>query len=213
MPSAETLLAFLIAASLFAYVPGPSMLYTTAQTLVRGQRAGWMAALGIHVGGYVHVLAAAFGVAILFSLVPVLFTVMKLVGAAYLVWLGLQMILSRLDSDAGDTLSSAAGPTSAWARFWDSALVEILNPKTALFYLAFLPQFVDPAGALPIWLQLLVLGTVVNLMFSSADAICVVLAAQIHRTLGQNKAPSRWIKRLGGAVLIALGLRLAFSQR
>ena len=96
--------------------------------------------------------------------------------------------------------------------FWDSATVEILNPKTALFYIAFLPQFSDVTAALPIWAQLLILGTVVNIMFSSADAICVILASKILKLLKGSGTVTRWTQRVGGSILIGLGLRLAISH-
>lgn len=184
------------------------MLYTAAQTLARGRRGGLMAALGIHVGGYVHVLAAALGLALLFQAVPVMYTVMKLAGAAYLVWLGVSLMITRKD---GAALVSDSQPATRPA-FWQSALVEVLNPKTAIFYLAFLPQFTDPAAALPLWAQLTILGTVVNLMFSSADLLCVLLADRLLRAFERSPASARLANRLGGAALIALGVNLAASR-
>eukprot|EP00903_Cladosiphon_okamuranus_P000868 g866.t1 len=163
--STETLLAFLAATALFAYMPGPALLYTAAQTIARGRRAGLLATAGIHIGCYVHVLAAAFGLSAIFSAVPTLYMVLKLVGGAYLVFLGVQMIRTRV----------AAGPMpelpqkSTRRAFLDSVLVEVLNPKVAVFFIAFLPQFVSPEAGLPIWIQFLVLGTIVNCAFTSAD--------------------------------------------
>ncbi len=208
MPDLELLVAFIAATALFAYMPGPSMLYTAAQTLARGRRGGFMAALGIHVGGYVHVLAAALGLALLFQAVPVMYTVMKLAGAAYLVWLGVSLMITRND---GATLVSDP-QTAARPAFWQSALVEVLNPKTAIFYLAFLPQFTDPAAALPLWAQLTILGTVVNLMFSSADLLCVLLADRLLLAFQRSPASARLANRFGGAALIALGVNLAASR-
>lgn len=209
MPSADILLAFLLAASIFAYMPGPSMLYAAGQTVARGQRAGWWAALGLHLGGYAHVFAAAFGLAFLFSAVPVLFAALKLAGAAYLIWLGLQMFRDKSTPAAGDVDGAYLASRRA---FWQSATVEILNPKTALFYLAFLPQFTDPAADFAIWAQLVILGTLVNIMFSSADVICVVLAHRISRHLRRASATRHLAQRIGGSILIALGLKLAFSR-
>ncbi len=139
-----------------------------------------------------------------------MYTGLKLVGAAYLVWLGIGML--RADQ-AG--LASADDPTvhSTKRVFRDSAMVEILNPKTALFYLAFLPQFTDSAAGSPIWLQLLVLGTVVNLMFSSADVLCVVMAARVQAFMKRSATANIWMQRLGGSILIGLGVKLAASQK
>lgn len=207
MPAIEILVAFLLATSIFAYMPGPSMLYAAAQTLARGARAGWFAALGIHIGGYVHVLAAAFGLAILFKALPVAYLALKLAGAAYLIWLGVRMITQK--SSLTGLSVDAKSPRRA---FWESITVEVLNPKTALFYLAFLPQFTDPAAGLAVWAQLLILGTVVNVMFSSADVICVLLAGRVTTFFKRGRAANRIAHRLGGGLLVALGLNLAFNR-
>ncbi|MBL4627702.1 MAG: LysE family translocator [Roseicyclus sp.] len=203
MPSTDILIALFIATAVFAYMPGPAMLYATAQTLTHGRRAGWLAALGIHIGGYVHVLAATFGLALVFQAVPALYLALKFAGAVYLIWLGLRMILAQ-----PTTAHTPAKPPRN--TFWQSITVEVLNPKTALFFVAFLPQFTDPEGALMIWAQLLILGTIVNLMFSSADVVCVLLADRLATTL--KGSASRLAQRLGGGILIALGLNIAFRQ-
>ena len=214
MPSLELLAAFFVATAVFAYMPGPAILYAAAQTIARGRRAGWLAALGIHVGGYAHVLAAALGLAVLFEAVPTLYTAVKLAGAAYLVWLGLRMILAREmahDTSGAVTAATAPGKTARRA-FWESTLVEVLNPKTAIFYVAFLPQFTDPTAALPIWAQLAILGTVVNVMFSSADVLCVVLADRVTSALRRSAAAGRWVRRAGGSILVGLGVNLGLSR-
>lgn len=203
MPSLETLAAFALATSIFAYMPGPSMLYVAAQTIARGRTAGWMAALGVHVGGYVHVIAAALGLSVLFTAVPLVYGIVKLLGAAYLIWLGVQLILTKDDpgtANASDTVTT----------FWQSMTVEILNPKTAIFYIAFLPQFTEPMASLPLWSQLLILGTLVNIAFSSADVICVLLASSVMKWLKQSRSSNLWLQRAGGSILVFLGLRLAF---
>lgn len=210
MPAADLLIAFFLAAAIFAYMPGPAMLYAAAQTIARGRRAGWMAALGIHVGGYAHVLAAALGLAVLFTTVPLVFSALKLVGAAYLCWLGVKLFTARDSFATFDVLLPAK---SSMRAFRESVTVEVLNPKTALFYLAFLPQFTDPAAALPIWGQLLVLGTVVNAMFSSADIFCVVLADRMTRWLRASRTANRLARRIGGGALVALGVNLALQER
>ncbi len=211
MPSTEVLLAFLAATAVFAWMPGPAMLYAAAQTMARGRRAGWMAALGIHLGGYVHVVAAAAGLAVLFAAVPVLYAALKLAGAAYLVWLGLKLLLSRAPV-AGPGPGLRIEPLSPRRAFWESVTVEVLNPKTAIFYLAFLPQFTDPAAVLPVWAQLVVLGTVVNVMFSSADVAAVLLADRVTGALRASERAARAVRRAGGAILVGLGVNLAASR-
>jgi threonine/homoserine/homoserine lactone efflux protein len=207
MPPADLLIAFFIATAVFAYMPGPAMLYAAAQTIARGRRAGWMAALGIHIGGYAHVAAAALGLAVLFQAVPVLYAVIKVLGAVWLVWLGVSMF--RQATLGPVTLPPAKTPRRA---FWESVTVEVLNPKTAIFYLAFLPQFTDPAASLPIWAQLFVLGTVVNVMFSSADVACVLLADRVTGALRASERAARWARRAGGSVLIGLGVNVGLSR-
>ncbi len=210
MPSLELLTAFAVATLIFGYMPGPALLYAAAQTIARGRKAGWMAALGLHIGGYVHVIAAAFGLALLFQAVPTLYLVLKLVGAAYLVWLGARLILSARTSVAQMPTVAVKSPRRA---FWESVTVEVLNPKTALFYLAFLPQFTDAAASFPIWLQLLVLGTIVNVVFSSADVLCVLLADRVTAALRGAPSGGLWLRRLGGGLLIGLGGKLALDAR
>ena len=208
MPTLDLLITFLVAAAIFAYMPGPSTLYAAAQTIARGQQAGWFAALGIHVGGYVHVLAAAFGLGLLFDAVPSLYLVVKYMGAVYLVWLGIKMFMA-VPAQSVDMTSNMFD--KSFRVFWQSASVEILNPKTAIFYIAFLPQFTDPNTAFPVWLQLLVLGTIVNVMFSSADAICVVLAARITALVQKVTTGARLVQRIGGVALVGLGIYLGLD--
>lgn len=208
MPNSDLLIGFFIATAIFSYVPGPAMLYATAQTIARGQRAGWMAALGIHVGGYAHVFAAALGLAVLFEAVPTIYMAVKLAGALYLIWLGIRLFMS--DDRQAETLAvSAKTPLKA---FWESVTIEVLNPKTAVFFLAFLPQFADATAAWPLSVQLLVLGTIVNFMFSTADLLCVALAGAISQRLKTSSAAGRLSRKIGGTVLVGLGLHLATSR-
>lgn len=208
MPSLELLLAFAVATLIFAYMPGPAMLYTAAQTLARGPRGGFMAAFGIHCGGYVHVLGATLGLSVLLRHVPELYLLVKIAGALYLIWLGVTMIRTKMETGALPDIPARP----PWRAFVDSVVVEILNPKAALFFLAFLPQFADPAAATPVWLQLLVLGTIVNLTFSSADIVTVVLAAAIVRRVRESAPLQRWLRWAGGSVLVGLGAHMAASR-
>ncbi len=210
MPNTEILIAFLIATAVFAYMPGPSTLYAAAQTIARGRQSGLMAAFGIHIGGYVHVGAAALGLAVLFESVPMIYSGMKMAGAGYLIWLGFRFILTTR------TISEHSLPQiekkSKRRAFFESATVEILNPKTAIFYVAFLPQFTDPTALLPLWGQLLILGMIVNVMFSSADLLCVVLAERLTSAFRRSPTSTKWVNRIGGGVLIGLGTNLAASK-
>jgi threonine/homoserine/homoserine lactone efflux protein len=209
MPSYELLVTFFITTALFAYIPGPAMLYAAAQTLAGGRRAGLMASLGIHLGCYVHVVSAAAGLSILFHAVPILYSAVKLIGAGYLIWLGISLLRSPGEQEAGP---ASAASKSAGRAFLHSISVEVLNPKTAIFFMAFLPQFIDASAALPVWAQFLILGTIVNLIFSSADIVCVVLAGAIIGRLRQSGAAQRMMRRAGGTILIGLGSHLALQR-
>ncbi|MER8507009.1 LysE family translocator [Mesorhizobium sp. M0894] len=209
MPSTELLVAFFATTAIFAYIPGPAMLYAAAQTMARGRWSGLMAALGIHLGGYVHVFAAAVGLSVLFHAVPVLYMAVKLVGALYLIWLGVSLFRAKAQ---GDAVLPGIQPKSARRAFFESVAVEVLNPKTAIFFMAFLPQFIDASAGLPVWLQFVVLGTIVNLMFSSADIVCVMLAGAVTARLRRLSRAQRLMRRAGGAVLVGLGVHVALQK-
>lgn len=209
MPGLDLLIPFAIATALFAYFPGPALLYTAAQTIGRGRRAGFMAALGIHLGCYLHVVAAALGLSAVLHYVPTLYVMLKLAGAAYLIWLGVAMWRQEVKGSEPTTM-----PVRTTRRaLIESMLVEILNPKVALFFLAFLPQFVDPSASLPVAIQFLILGVIVNLSFSSADVITVLLADKVVRVAKGSRTGVRIAQWLGGGLLVALGIRLALSRQ
>jgi len=207
MPSLDVTLAFLTTTLLFACMPGPAMLYTAARTMARGRRAGIMAVLGLHLGGYFHVIAATAGLSTVFHLVPVLYTIVKLAGAAYLIWLGIVAFRCK-ERSISHTVDSQSGEHP----LIESVVVEVLNPKTAIFFLAFLPQFVDPTASFPIPLQFLVLGAVVNFFFSSTDVVCVLLASALVKRLTRSDRVRRLIRRAGGAMLVGLGAHLALQR-
>lgn len=210
MIALDLLVPFLVASALFACVPGPGMLYAAVQTVAQGRRAGWLSMVGFHLGAYVHIAAAAFGLSVLLQAVPPLFLAVKLAGATYLVWLGLRLFLGR---GGGAAPAGQPLPRSAWRIVRQSVLVEILNPKTALFFLAFLPQFAEPAAALPLYAQILVLGVLVNLLFSATDLVCILLAAKLAGLFRRSQRTHRLAQRVCGGVLMALGVELAAAQR
>jgi len=208
MASWDTLLAFATLTLLVAYFPGPALLYTAAQTIAHGKKAGLMAMLGIHLGCYLHVFAAAFGLSAVFKHVPELYVAVKLAGALYLVWLGIAMIRSRLAAPS----QSGTPPKTVRRALLDSFIVEVLNPKVALFFIALLPQFVDPAGSLPVWAQFLILGTIVNFAFSSADLVTVFGATLVMKTMKASRAGFALGRWLGGSLMIGLGVKLAVDK-
>jgi len=209
MPSADLLIPFFLASAVFACVPGPGMLYAAAQTLVAGRKAGWWSALGFHIAGLGQVAAAAFGVATLLAVVPTLFTAMKLLGAACLIWLGIKYLRG-----ARIPASAPRKPPALSARkaLRDSVIVGAMNPKSALFYLAFLPQFTDASAEFPVWLQILILGAIVNAMFSATDAILIEVSHAVATKLWSSERFVIALQRLGGGVLVALGVNLALAR-
>jgi threonine/homoserine/homoserine lactone efflux protein len=210
MPSLELLVPFFVASAIFACVPGPGMFYAAAQTIAQGRRAGWLSALGFHLGGFVHISAAAFGLTILLETVPVFYVIVKLAGATYLIWLGIKYF--RVSERFG-LADVEALPKASHKALRDSIVVELLNPKTALFYLAFLPQFADNDASLPVWTQILVLGAIVNTMFSLTDAVCIALSGAVMKRMVASQRVGRLARRIGGGVLVALGVNLAVSRQ
>ena len=176
--------------------------------MARGRRAGYVAALGIHLGGYVHVFAATLGLSAVFRHVPEAYLAVKLFGAAYLIWLGIGILLRKPEAKSLPHFSAK----SARRALVESIGVEVLNPKVAVFFLAFLPQFVDPAASLPVWSQFLVLGTIVNLTFSSADLICIALASAVVARARKSGLVERIFRYAGGSLMVGLGARLALAR-
>ncbi len=197
---------FLAAALVIAAVPGPGILYVAARTLSGGSRVGIASTLGTALGGMVHVVAGAIGVSAIILASAELFTALKFLGALYLVWLGI-----RTFREAGHLPAASEENIDAWRAFRDGVLVEALNPKTAAFFLAFIPQFIDPA-ANPA-LQFVVLGLISVTLNTLADVVVVGLAAATRR---QFAAGSRLLLRLrqGSGLLVAgLGISLALLRR
>jgi threonine/homoserine/homoserine lactone efflux protein len=208
MPTGSTIALFLLAATALAVVPGPAVAYIVTQSIDQGRRAGLVSALGVATGGLVHVAAATVGLSALIASSATAFTVVKLVGAAYLIVVGIRRILS------GDTEEPESRVLRAPLRrvYRQGVIVNVLNPKTALFFLAFLPQFVDPhRGA--VWTQVAVLGvsfvSVAVLSDMTYALVSDAIAGRIRRT-GTGAKVRRW---LTGGVFVALGITAAAARR
>jgi len=193
----ETWIPFVVATLVFAFMPGPAILYMSAQTLAYGQRAGLMAALGIHLGCYVHIATASAGLAALLHHVPALYSFLRLAGAFYMLWLGGRMMFASVAEEETEI--------PAWNSrvLRDSIVVEILNPKTAVFFLTFLPQFVDPQAAIPNWLQFLLLGIIVNGAFSLGDLAAVAIAS-FTSPRALSTGAGVWVSKVSGGILVGL---------
>lgn len=210
MASVELLTAFALATVSYAAVPGPGTVYIAAQAVVRDPGAALWGALGLHIGGYVIVIGSAAGLTIVFSAVPIVYDLLKLAGAGYLVWLGFRMIVSRSDPRPGK--QQPCHEKRYPATLSRGVFLEVLNPTTAVFYVAFLPQFIAPAGDLPVWLQFLVLGVLVNIIFSLGDVFTILIAMKMRAKASASGLGKRISAYLAGSVLIALGVRLATDR-
>ena len=209
MPGPEFLLAFFVTVLLLSITPGPGLLYIAAQTVGRGQKAGLFSALGTHLASYIHIVAAAFGVSLFLQVVPAAYVALKIIGATYLFWLGLRFLLAK-EPYTGSDLSSASQTQIRALK--ESFIVELTNPKSAVFFLAFLPQFADPAASYPFWLQVILLGFIANLVFSLVELSCVLFADEVSSVLRRSTSAGRWMRRGAGSVLIALGAKLLISE-
>ena len=198
--SSTLVLAFMAASLPLVLAPGPSVAFVLATTLGSGRRAGLGAVAGVETGYLVHVAAAAAGISAVIAASAQAFAIVKLAGVAYLVWLGVQAWRTRDDTRLADL---ARSPTvlRASAAFRRGLLVGALNPKTAVFFLAFLPQFVDPASG-PVWAQMTVLGILFILMASVPDACWAIAGGALPRALPRLRVTT--MHRVSGTVYLAL---------
>ena len=202
-----TLLVFLAAASLVALTPGPGIFYVAARTLVGGRGEGLASSLGTAIGGLFHIAAGAVGISALVMASAEAFLLLKIAGALYLVWLGIKTLReSRIDIPV-----SAASVGTARA-FREGIVVEALNPKTAAFFLAFLPQFVDPAAG-PLWLQFLGLGLVSVILNTAVDVAVVMVAARARSVALGQPFLLRRLRAGAGLVIASLGVTLLLTRR
>jgi threonine/homoserine/homoserine lactone efflux protein len=202
MPATNTLLVFGAASLAFLAVPGPSVIYIVSRSLAEGRKAGVVSALGVQGGGLIHVTAATVGVSALLASSAVAFSVVKYAGAAYLIYLGLRKLLDGVEEEAEEP--QAAGLSRL---FWQGVLVNGLNPKTALFFLAFLPQFVDPdRGAVAP--QVLVLGGLFLVLATLSDSTYALVAGTVRGWLGARR---RRLAQLSGCSYLGLGVLAALS--
>jgi threonine/homoserine/homoserine lactone efflux protein len=202
-----SLIAFLVAALVLAITPGPGIAYVIARTVSGGRAEGLASCFGTAMGGLLHVLAAAMGLSLLVAESAVAFNVVKYLGAGYLVYLGVRLLLQK---DQGMEIISVAaqGPRRA---LFEGIVVELLNVKTALFFLAFLPQFVNPSE--PIVPQLVLLGSICVVFNTLVDIVAVLSSVHLLSSQSARDARARWLTRVSGTTMVALGAFLALSKR
>jgi threonine/homoserine/homoserine lactone efflux protein len=198
-------LLFSAAAVLLAVTPGPGIFYVLARSLAGGRREGVLSSFGTFVGGLFHVLAAALGISAILAASAVAFHTVKYAGAAYLVWLGIRMIRTR---NAEMAVNAAKPPQGA---FRQGILTEVLNPKTALFFLSFIPQFIAPERG-HVFLQFVLLGALSVILNTAADLLVVVLAAPLERKLKNSVRFRRGQRVASGVGMITLGAYVALAD-
>lgn len=205
MPDSAAFAVFLTAAVILALTPGPGIFYVLARSLQGGRRVGLASALGTALGGLVHVVAAALGLSAILATSALAFSVVKYVGAAYLLYLGIRTLLQR---EATEVAVAGPVPRSRPA-FYQGIATEVLNPKTALFFLAFIPQFINPHGA--VVGQFLLLGAISVVLNTSADLVVVTLAGPIGQRLRTRPRFRRGQQVFSGCMLLGLGTYVALS--
>ncbi|CAN5662266.1 LysE family translocator [soil metagenome] len=206
MPAASTLLVFAAAGTLLIGVPGPNLLFIITRSITDGRRAGLVCGLGVETGTLVHVATAAIGLSALLASSATAFTVVKYAGAAYLIYLVILAFRRREHPTAAEAV-----PAQSLAKTYrQGLLVQILNPKVALFFLAFLPQFVDPARG-PAWTQILVLGAVLALLGLISDSLYALAAARAGGWLRRHPRVLGRERYLSGTVYVGLGVGAALT--
>jgi threonine/homoserine/homoserine lactone efflux protein len=207
----HTYLMFIGAAFILVIAPGPDMAYMLARTVAQGRRAGFLAVAGINAGAYVHVFASVVGLTAVLAASSVAFTALKWVGACYLVWIGYRALTSRAEALVVEGMAPARmrGRSIFWQGFWS----DVLNPKVAIFFLAFLPQFVDVTNqTLSVTQQLLILGATCNVVAVCTNLVLVCFASAMTNRVRKSRQLAAWLHKAMGAVFVGLGIRLA-SQR
>lgn len=205
------LVLFTLTTMIAMITPGPDMLFVLGCGMRGGARAGLLATAGVATSEAIHVAVAAAGLAALFTAVPVAFTVVRIAGAAYLIYLGIQMIRKRGEAEAEAGTAVAGQGMSSRRAYWTGLVTNLLNPKMVTFTIAFLPQFVNPELG-QVWLQFAILGAILIALEFLVDGAVGVLAGRIGGWLRRRRAVRRRIDVTTGGIFIGLGVRLAVDR-
>ncbi|MER8567891.1 LysE family translocator [Mesorhizobium sp. M0924] len=203
----STLTAYIAVVLGFVFIPGPATLLTVTRATSSGTRVGVATGAGVAAGDVFHTIMAMVGISAIIATSATLFSVVKYIGAAYLVYLGIRAIIERIPADP----TAGALAISASKAFRQAVLTEVLNPKTALFFLAFLPQFVRPENG-SVMLQLMTLGIIFVLLGLFSTVVFAVSAGRLGTFLRRNPSVVKWQGKVVGGIYCALGVRLALQQ-
>jgi threonine/homoserine/homoserine lactone efflux protein len=208
MPSTHNIVLFMVSALALNLSPGPSILYILSRSIGQGREAGLLSVFGLATATLIHAVAMALGLSTLFLYSPLAFAVVKYLGAAYLIYLGIGALLSR------GTLQpvAAAAPLSRGAIYRQGVVTDLLNPKVALFFIAFLPQFVDPAAGSPT-MQILFFGLLFHITGVPVNLMVALAGGRLAKLLARRPGWARVQNWITGTVLVGLGLRLALSEQ
>lgn len=209
MMEPSTIWLFVIATAALLIMPGPAVFYIMARSIDQGKKAGLVSVLGVSLGGAVHVLAGAIGVSAILMTSATAFTIVKYLGAIYLIYLGCKTLFST--SNGNHSESPKTNHKKLLKIFYESALVEVMNPKTALFFLAFFPQFIAPSAS-SVTVQFLLLGTIFIILAFINDSLYAILAASIRKWIVGRKGNSKLMNRITGYLYIVLGVFSAFAS-
>ncbi|PZG25044.1 RhtB family transporter [Spongiactinospora gelatinilytica] len=206
MPDTSALLVFCAASLALLLTPGPAVLYIVTRGVAQGRGAAIVSVLGVHTGSAVHVAAAAFGITALLAASATAFTVIKYVGAAYLIWLGVRKLLGR----SGGSWTAEVSAASPGRLFWEGFVVNVLNPKTAMFFPAFLPQFVDHRAG-PVAAQVVLLGLIWIVLGLAGDGCFALASAAPADRLRRSVKVRRGLDVGSGAIFVGMGAMAALS--
>jgi threonine/homoserine/homoserine lactone efflux protein len=208
MPSTHNIVLFMVSALALNLSPGPSILYILSRSIGQGREAGLLSVFGLATATLIHAVAMALGLSTLFLYSPLAFAVVKYLGAAYLIYLGIGALLSR------GTVQpvAAAAPLSRGAIYRQGVVTDLLNPKVALFFIAFLPQFVDPAAGSPT-MQILFFGLLFHITGVPVNLMVALAGGRLAKLLARRPGWARVQNWITGTVLVGLGLRLALSEQ
>jgi len=205
----STIWLFVISATALLIMPGPAVFYIMARSIDQGKEAGLVSVLGVSLGGAVHVLAGAVGVSAILMTSATAFTIVKYLGAVYLVYLGCKTLFST--SHENHVASSKTNHKKLWKIFYESVIVEVMNPKTALFFLAFFPQFITPSAG-SVSAQFLLLGTIFIILAFINDSLYAILAASIRKWIVGKKGHAKVVNKVTGYLYIVLGIFSTFAS-
>ena len=214
MPTVETIIAVAVAGLALSATPGPSMFYVLSRSIGQSRAAGLASAIGLGLGGMALAVAAAFGLAAIFQQSTWAMDLLKVAGSLYLVYLGVQMIVEARASSREEFKIEAVQERSFANIIWQGVLVELLNPKTVLFFVLFIPPFIEASGGTDsgdVVMQMLILGVLVPLTAVPSDLIVAFVGGSVAQKVNDNKGARLVLSWIGGLVLIAIALNLHFE--